>query len=78
MVGETIRVGLRTDWVSRSSFGLSYELRERDSERLVAEATTVLVTYDYEAKRAMPVPDWLRSGLERVAGRSLPDRPPGG
>ena len=74
-VGETIRIGLRADWVSRSSFGLSYEMRDRDSERLVAEATTVLVTYDYEALRAMPVPDWLRAGLERVAGRALPERP---
>ncbi len=77
-VGETIRVGLRVDWVGRSSFGLSYELRERDSGRLVAEAATVLVTYDYDAKRAMPVPDWLRSGLTRSAGRTLPDRPASG
>jgi len=74
-VGETIRVALRADWIGRSSYGLSYELRERDSGRLLAEATTVIVTYDYAAHRPMPVPDWLREGLERVAGHALPDRP---
>jgi len=73
-VGETIRVSLRTDWIGRSSYGLSYELRERTSGRLLAEAATVIVTYDYAQHRPMPVPDWLREGLERVAGRSLPDR----
>jgi acyl-CoA thioester hydrolase len=74
-VGETIRVRLRTDWIGRSSYHLSYELRERDSDRLLAEAATVIVTYDYAAHRAMPVPRWLREGLERVAGGPLPDRP---
>lgn len=77
MVGETVRVHLRTTWVSRSSFGLEYELRERGSGRVLATASTVLVTYDYEAHRSMPVPDWLRAGLERAEGRPLPEEPPG-
>jgi acyl-CoA thioester hydrolase len=72
--GEVLRVHLRTTWVGRSSFGLDYAIRERDTGRLVVEATSVLVTYDYDAHRAMPVPDWLRSGLERAEGRSLPAR----
>ncbi len=45
-VGETVRVYLRTSWVSARSFGMQYELRERDSDRLVAQAETVQVTYD--------------------------------
>jgi acyl-CoA thioester hydrolase len=74
-VGETLRVALRTDWVGRSSFGLTYLVQERDSGRAVVEASTVLVTYDYTAHRSMPVPAWLRDGLTRVEGRALPDRP---
>jgi acyl-CoA thioester hydrolase len=77
LVGETVRVHMRTAWVSRSSFALDYELRERASDRLLATASTVLVTYDYQAHRSMPVPDWLRSGLERVEGKRLPDGPGG-
>ena len=74
-VGEVVRVHLRTIWVGRSSFGMSYELRERDSGRLAAEATTVQVTFDYEQNRAMPVPAELRRKLEEIEGRPLPDKP---
>jgi hypothetical protein len=30
------------------------------------------VTYDYEAKHVMEVPDWLRHKIEAVEGRPLP------
>jgi hypothetical protein len=43
--------------------------------RIVAAATSVLVTYDYAAHAAMPVPEWLHKGLEALEGRKLPDRP---
>jgi acyl-CoA thioester hydrolase len=76
--GETLRVLLRTSWVGRSSFGMAYEIREAVSGRLVVEATSVQVTYDYEQHAAMPVPDWLRRGLESVEGGPLPARPGGG
>ncbi|UCE01567.1 MAG: acyl-CoA thioesterase [Candidatus Latescibacterota bacterium] len=77
-VGEVARVCLRTTWVSRSSFGMEYELRERDSDRIVATATTIQVTYDYEAERSMPVPDWLRAELEAIEGHALPPGPTSG
>jgi acyl-CoA thioester hydrolase len=73
--GETLRVYLRTSWVSRGSFGMDYEIRSRTDDRLVATATTVLATYDYAAHAAMPVPEWMRQGLERAEGRALPGRP---
>lgn len=78
VVGETVRVSLRTHWVSRSSFGMVYELRERDSGRLLAEAETTQVTYDYANERSMPVPEALRQNLEQVEGHRLPGRPSGG
>jgi acyl-CoA thioesterase FadM len=73
--GETVRVFLRTAWAGSRSFGMDYALRERDTGRLVAEASTVLVTYDWTARRAITIPDWLRAGLERVEGRGLPGKP---
>lgn len=76
-VGDVVRVFLRTSWVSRRSFGMEYELRERDLGRLVVTATTVQVTYDYHAKCSMPVPASLRRELERVEGRALPSRAAG-
>jgi acyl-CoA thioester hydrolase len=74
-VGEVLRVHLRTNWVSRGSFGMTYEIRGRDDGRLVATAMTVLATYDYSTRAAMPVPEWMRRGLETAEGRRLPGKP---
>ena len=74
-VDEVARVALRTAWASHSSFGMQYVIRERDSERFVAEAETVQVTFDYEAQNSIPVPGWLRAELERIEGGRLPPRP---
>jgi acyl-CoA thioesterase FadM len=71
-VDEVVRVQVCTGWISKRSFGMRYELRERDSGRLVAEAETVQATYDYERQRVVPVPDWLRAELEAIEGRPLP------
>lgn len=70
-IGETVRVGLRVVWISRSSFGMDYELRDLATGRLLAEAETTLVTFDYEADRSMPVPQELREAFERIEGRPL-------
>ena len=74
-VGDVVRVHLRTTRIGHRSFGMEYELRERESGRLVATASTVQVTYDYAVRRSIPVPAELRRDLETVEGRSLPARP---
>ena len=74
LVKEVARVAVRTLWISQSSFGMHYAVRERDSDRLVAEAESTQVTFDYEAQRSTPVPNWLRSELERIEGIALPAR----
>jgi len=73
-VDEIVRVQLRTIWISRRSFGMRYELRERDAARLVAEAESVQVTYDYERQQVVEVPAWLRRELETVEGKPLPPK----
>ena len=74
---SVVRVHLRTHWMSRSSYGMCYVLTEKGSGRVVAEAETVQVTYDYAAGRSMPVPAWLRQRTEVLEGRPLPQQPPG-
>jgi len=70
LVSEVLDIGIRCDWVGNKSFAFGYQIRER-SGRLVVEATTVQVCYDYVAKRSIPVPDDMRAQLERYEGRSL-------
>ncbi len=71
LVSEVLEVGIRCEWVGSKSFAFGYEIRETPSGRLVVEATTVQVCYDYAAKRSVPMPDEMRARLERYEGRSL-------
>lgn len=59
--GEEVEIGTRCSRVGTKSFELDHELRAGD--RLVAEARSVLVAYDYERGESVPVPDELRARL---------------
>lgn len=75
LVKEVLEVGIRMEWIGTRSFAFAYQIWEKSTRRLVAEATTVQVCYDYEAKQTLPVPDELRQGAEAFEGRSLARRP---
>lgn len=71
LVSEVLNMGIRCDWIGSKSFAFAYEIRERSSGRVVVEATTVQVCYDYAAKRSIPMPPDLARQLETLEGRSL-------
>jgi acyl-CoA thioester hydrolase len=55
--GETIEISVTPTRVGTKSFDLEYVLRA--GERVVAEAKTVLVAYDYERGRSVEIPsEW--------------------
>jgi acyl-CoA thioester hydrolase len=57
--GETVAIGVRPARVGTKSFEFEFELRVGD--RLVAEARSVLVGYDYGSGRSIEVPErWRR------------------
>jgi acyl-CoA thioester hydrolase len=53
-LGETIEISVTPTRVGTKSFDLEYVLRA--GERVVAEAKTVLVAYDYERARSVEIP----------------------
>jgi acyl-CoA thioester hydrolase len=58
-MGETLEIGVRPSRVGTKSFELEYEVRAGD--RVVAEAKSVLVGYDYDRGESIPVPErWRR------------------
>jgi acyl-CoA thioester hydrolase len=59
--GEDVEIGSRCSRVGTKSFELEHELRVGD--RLVAEAKSVLVGYDYAAGASVPVPAELKERL---------------
>jgi acyl-CoA thioester hydrolase len=59
-LGETVEVGVRCARLGTKSFDLEYELRV--GERVVAEARSVQVFYDYERREAAELPaDWRQA-----------------
>jgi acyl-CoA thioester hydrolase len=66
---ETLEIGTRVTRVGRKSFALEHVIRGGDG-RLVLEASTVLVAYDYEAGAPMAVPEDWRARLDAYEERS--------
>jgi acyl-CoA thioester hydrolase len=67
---ETLEIGARVSRVGTKSFTMEHEIRGGDG-RLVAEASSVLVAYDYEAHASMPVPEEWRRRLNAYEERSI-------
>jgi acyl-CoA thioester hydrolase len=59
--GEEVEVWSRCSRVGAKSFDLEHEIRA--DGRVVAEAKSVLVSYDYGTSSSVPVPDELRLRL---------------
>ncbi len=71
LVHERLLLGIRCDWVGNRSFAFAYEIREESSGRLVVEATSVQVCYDYATKQTLACPPDLRARLEAFERRDL-------
>ena len=69
MFGEEVEVETRVDRIGRSSIAMSHRMTA--DGRLVGEAESVLVTYDYDIARPMPVPDDWRAKFAAHEGRNL-------
>jgi len=59
--GEEVDVGVRATRFGTKSFDLEYELRA--GGRVVAQATSVCVGYDYGSGETVPIPDAWRERL---------------
>ena len=61
--GERLAVRARVASMKRSSFVMEFEILERRTKRLVAQARKVLVHYDYARRRSTPLPGQLRRSI---------------
>src|SRR3954452_15480773 len=71
--GETIAVETRVERIGRTSFGMVHRMTAPESRygaaRLIAVADSVLVAYDYQQERPIPVPDDWRAAIEAFEDR---------
>ena len=61
--GETLEVFVRTSLIKRSSIVFEYAVATKSDGRVVAEAKTVVVCYDYNLMRSKPVTQELRESI---------------
>lgn len=73
MFSDAVEVGSRVDWIGRTSIGMSHLLINQEAREL-ARSEAVLVAFDYEVEKPMPVSDAWRSVMVAHEGRSL-ERP---
>ena len=71
LVHEVLEIGIRCEWVGTRSFAFTYEIWEKESERLVVESTSIQVCYDYATKQTLVMPEDLRRKIESLEGRNL-------
>jgi acyl-CoA thioester hydrolase len=75
LFGHTVEIETGVDWIGNTSFSMSHRMTAGPEagagERLVAEASTVLVAYDYTTGRPIRVPDPWREAFATFEGRSL-------
>jgi acyl-CoA thioester hydrolase len=71
-IEDDVQIGSRVDWIGNTSIAMSHLLTAADRE--LARSSSILVAYDYQRARPMPVPaDW-RAVFAAHEGRSL-ERP---
>ncbi len=68
--GETVVVGLRCSKVGGASFEATYRIEEKATGRLVAEAKTVQVWYDYKTSKVSRIPAEAAATLRSFEGLS--------
>ncbi len=65
-LGEPLDIEITVGEIRNKAWVFKYVIRAVDHERVVAEGSTVQVTFDYEAQRTMPITDELRSWLAKL------------
>lgn len=64
LIGQNVRVGVRVSRLGNKSLDMVYTIEDEDSGRVLAQATTILVTYDYRRNLTISVPESWRSVMQ--------------
>jgi acyl-CoA thioester hydrolase len=66
---DTVEVFARVTRLGRSSITMEHEVHSQRQKRLIADGSSVIVTFDYERQQSVPVPEDIRRAIEKVEGR---------
>jgi len=66
LFGDELEVRMRIGDIGRSSFVQLYEIVKAVDDSRIAEGKTVMVCYDYQSAKSVPIPGAARAELERL------------
>jgi acyl-CoA thioester hydrolase len=65
---DTVRIGSRIARIGRTSLVMEHAILGEASGALVADGSSTIVVFDYEAQTPTPVPDEIRRAIEALEG----------
>lgn len=65
---QTVRVFTRVGKIGNKSFRVDHELREATTGELFATGDAVMVAYNYQASKSIPVPEGWRAKISALEG----------
>jgi acyl-CoA thioester hydrolase len=68
-MGEVLEIDIRVSRMGNSSFDFSYSVRAAAQGRLVAEAKTTQVSYDWKTRSKKPLSDERRRAIDAFESR---------
>ena len=69
--GDPIKVGVRTTRIGNKSFTTEQCVMHAETGGVMAEGTVVLVTFDYNGAKPIPVPDEWRQKINEFEGLNV-------
>jgi acyl-CoA thioester hydrolase len=70
---DTVRIGARVTRLGRSSIDIEHAVFSQSQGMIVADAESVVVVFNYDTGKSHPIPQAMRSAIQRIEGRSFSD-----
>jgi acyl-CoA thioester hydrolase len=67
-LGQAVKVGVRVSRIGNKSFVMNYALIDDLTGKTLAQASTVLVTFDYRSEQTITMPESWRKRIEEFEG----------
>jgi len=68
--GQALEIGARTTSIGNSSMVIEHLIEDATSGQVVATGRSVMVHYDYDSKRSLPIPAGWRTAIAEFEGRT--------
>lgn len=72
---DEVTVGAKVVSVGRTSFRMEKRIVSVAMHKVVAEGNAIIVAFDYDAERKVPIPEAWRAALSNVEGCDFPHPP---